>query len=397
MRKISYAVALHGQEEFDAVADVLNKHETIMGKRTAKFEERVAALFGKKHGIAVNSGSSAILLALEMLDLPEGSEVITPVMTFSTTVAPIIQKRLTPVFVDAEEGTYQVNIDQIEEMITDKTKVLLIPSLVGNVPDYPRLQKIAKQHHLVLIEDSCDCLGATIQGQPTGTFTDISITSFYGSHIITAGGNGGMIAVNNDDWARKLRVLRGWGRSSAADENESLADRMNYDLDGEQHDSKFIFERVAYNMLPNEMCSAFGLAQLDKLPTFTATRNRNWTAFYEFFKPYEKWFILPKQREDVKTAWLAFAITVREDAPFKRQDLVMHLEENGVQTRPVWAGNILRHPGFKDIAGVRRPDYPAGNAMLRRAFLFGANHGMTQEDVQYIQDLFTGFFKSKSL
>lgn len=369
-----------------------------MGEKTKMFEEGVAKLFQKKHGIMVNSGSSAILLAFEILNLPEGSEVITPVMTFSTTVAPMIQKGLVPVFVDAEEGTYLVNVDQIEPLITEKTRALMIPSLVGNIPDYPRIQELAKKHHLYVIEDSCDTIGATINGVPTGAYTDISITSFYGSHIITAGGNGGMICVNNDDWARDLRVLRGWGRSSAADENEPLEKRLNYDLDGEPHDSKFIFEKVAYNFLPNEMCAAFGLAQLAKLPGFTATRKKNFDAFMEFFREYTEFFVLPKQREGVLTAWLAFPLTIRTRAPFSRQEIILFLEENGIQTRPVWAGNLLRHPGFQQIPCRRlEGGYPMGDAILRRAFLFGCNHGMSEDDVKYIQDLFVRFLESKGI
>lgn len=396
-RRISYAIALHGQEELDAVTKVLNDHKTIMGENVYGFEEEISQLFAKKYGVMVNSGSSAILLTFEQLNFPEGSEVITPITTFSTTVAPIVQKRLVPVFVDSEEGTYLSNIDQIEEMITDKTKALMIPSLVGNVPDYQRLQQIAKKHNLVLIEDSCDTVGATIDGQSTGEFTDYSITSFYGSHIITAGGNGGMVCVNDEAIARKLRVLRGWGRSSAADENEPLEKRLNYDLDGAPHDSKFIFERLGYNFVPNEMEAAFGRAQLKKLPAFKKTREDNFASLKDFFSKYQDWFILPKQAENVSTAWLGFPLTVKEGAPFTRQEIITYLEENNVQTRPVWSGNILRHPGFKDVAcRVREEGYPVGDQVLRQGFLFGCHHGLSTEDIEYLKSLFEEYFKTKA-
>ena len=170
MRKITYAKAVHGQEELDAVLAVLNEHKTIMGPRVKEFEYQVANLFQKKHGIMVNSGSSANLLAFEILNLPAGSEVITPALTFTTVVSPILQKGLVPVFVDAEESTFQIDINQLEAAISSKTKALMIPSLLGNIPDFVRLQGIAQRNRLVLIEDSCDTLGATIDGKSTGLF-----------------------------------------------------------------------------------------------------------------------------------------------------------------------------------------------------------------------------------
>jgi len=394
-KRIPYAMAVHGQEEFDAVAEVLNTHKTIMGDKVKTFQERIAKLFGKKHGVMVNSGSSANLLAIEAINLPAGTEVITPAMTFSTTVAPLMQKGLVPVFTDAVEGTYLLNIDQVESLITPKTGALMVPSLLGNVPDYIRLQKIAKEHNLVLIEDSCDTLGATINDQPTGNFTDISTTSFYGSHIITAGGGGGMICVNDDAWLRKIMILRGWGRSSAADETEDIETRFSHELDGQPHDSKFIFEAAGYNFLPSEIGAAFGLAQVDKLPTFTATRLRNFNELLKFYQQYEDYFILPKQAPEVKTSWLAFPLTIKEGAPFARIDVMKYLEKNNVQTRPTFSGNLLRHPGFKQLASRGVGDYPVSDNIMRHAFLTACHHGLSMEDIDYIKELMTAFIGGK--
>ncbi|MBI5405148.1 MAG: aminotransferase class I/II-fold pyridoxal phosphate-dependent enzyme [Candidatus Kerfeldbacteria bacterium] len=395
-RRVPYALAVHGQEELDAVTEVINSHKTIMGEKVREFETRVAALFAKKHGIMVNSGSSANLVAIEVMNLPPGSEVITPAMTFSTTVAPLIQKGLVPVYTDAVEGSYLLDIDQVEELITEKTRLLMVPSLLGNIPDYVRLQQIAKAHNLLLLEDSCDTLGPTIDGKSTGTYTDISTTSFYGSHIITAGGGGGMVSLNNDDWKREAYVLRGWGRSSAADETEDIDTRFGFVLDGEPHDSKFIFEKLGYNFLPSEMGAAFGIAQVKKLPEFMTTRQRNFADFLEFFKQYEEYFILPKQAANVKTAWLAFPLTVREGAPFNRMELMKYLEKHDVQTRPTFSGNLLRHPGFKNQQSRVRPGgYPVADYIMRHAFLIGCHHGMTAEDTAYVKQLFTDFINAK--
>ena len=198
--RISYASAVHDNLEKQRIIKVLDEHRTIIGKEIREFEKRVAKAFGYKHGVMVNSGSSANLIALELLNLPEGSEVITPLLTFSTTVAPLIQKKLVPVFIDVEEGKYNINVDLIENAITKKTKLLMIPLLIGNVSDLKRLKAIAKKHKLYLIIDSCDTFAATFDGKSTGAYGDIATTSFYGSHIITAGGGGGTRLRREELW-----------------------------------------------------------------------------------------------------------------------------------------------------------------------------------------------------
>ena len=263
--RIPYGLAVHDEEEERAVSEVIRNHQTIMGDNVKQFEREIADKFGKEIGVMVNSGSSANLLTFEVLDLPKDSEVITPVLTFATTLSPIIKKELIPVFVDVEPGTYIVNIDQIEQSITKQTKALMIPSLLGNIPDMRKLRKIADDNDLIFIEDSADTLGATFDGIPTGKFSDISTTSFYGSHIITAAGEGGMICCNNKDWERKFKILRGWGRTSALNESENIEERFNKKLDDIPYDSKFIFEDIGYNFLPTEISAAFGLVQLKKL------------------------------------------------------------------------------------------------------------------------------------
>ncbi|MEK7085322.1 MAG: aminotransferase class I/II-fold pyridoxal phosphate-dependent enzyme, partial [Patescibacteria group bacterium] len=266
--RVPYGLSVHGEEEINAVVKVL-RGNTALGKRTREFEKKIADLFGKKYGVMVNSGSSANLLAFDLLNLPKGAEVITPMLTFATTVSPIIMRGLTPVFVDVEEGTYVANVAQVERAITKRTRALMIPSLIGNVPNLKQLAAIAKKHNLFLVEDSCDTLGASFQGKPTGTYSHISTTSFYGSHIINGAGGGGMILVNNPEWAERLVVLRGWGRSSSLfgekTESEDLGKRFRTRLAGIPYDAKFIFSEMGYNFLPLEISSAFALEQLKKL------------------------------------------------------------------------------------------------------------------------------------
>ena len=389
--RVPYGMAVHDTEEENAVLEIIKNKKTIMGDKVKQFEKEVSTLFGKELGIMVNSGSSANLLAFEVLDIPEDSEVITPILTFATTLSPIIKKGLTPVFVDVEPETYIVNIDQIEQSITSKTKVLMIPSLLGNVPDMKRLRKIADENNLIFIEDSADTLGATFNDIPTGKFSDVSTTSFYGSHIITAAGEGGMICCNDEKMDEKCRILRGWGRSSAINESEKIEDRFSIKLDDIPYDSKFIFAEIGYNFLPTEISAAFGLVQLKKLNKFAEIRQKNFEVLNSFFMN-EKFFKLPKQLPQVKTSWLAFPLTIENDAPFSRIEIVKYLESHGVQTRPVFTGNVLRQPAFKKI-NYKNSDrkFDVTNNIMKNSFLIGCNHGLNNEHIEKIKSVFQLF------
>lgn len=390
--RVPYALSVYGEEEINAVVNVLKEHRTILGKETITFEKEIAKLFGKNYGVMVNSGSSANLLAVEVLGLEKGSEVVTPILTFSTTVAPLIQKNLKPVFVDVEQGTYLIDTKLAVDAISKKTKALMIPSLLGNVPDYKKLGKTTSTENIALIEDSCDTLGAKIDGIPTGKFTDISTTSFYGSHIITAAGGGGAICVNDEDQFKKCKILRGWGRRSAIDEAEDIDKRFEIKLDGIQYDTKFVFEHIGYNMLPLEISAAFGNFQLRRLENFSRIRNINFYSLISFFSDYKEFFILPEQAKNIDTTWLAFPLTINENAPFERMEIVKFLEENGIQTRPIFTGNILKQPGFASIDRIEfGKDFPNANAIMRRGFVVGCNQGLTKEHIEYMKDVFSKF------
>ena len=390
--RVPYALSVYGEEEINAVVNVLKEHRTILGKETITFEREIAKLFGKNYGVMVNSGSSANLLAVEVLGLEKGSEVVTPILTFSTTVAPLIQKNLKPVFVDVEQGTYLIDTKLAVDAISKKTKAFMIPSLLGNVPDYKKLGKTTSTENIALIEDSCDTLGAKIDGIPTGKFTDISTTSFYGSHIITAAGGGGAICVNDEDQFKKCKILRGWGRRSAIDEAEDINKRFEIKLDGIQYDTKFVFEHIGYNMLPLEISAAFGNFQLGRLENFSRIRNINFYSLISFFSDYKEFFILPEQAKNIDTTWLAFPLTINENAPFERMEIVKFLEENGIQTRPIFTGNILKQPGFASIDRIGfGKDFPNANAIMRRGFVVGCNQGLTKEHIEYMKDVFSRF------
>jgi CDP-4-dehydro-6-deoxyglucose reductase, E1 len=395
--RVPYGYSVHGQEEIDAVVDVL-KHGTALGDKTIEFEKKIAALFGKKYGVMVNSGSSANLLAFEILDLPKGSEVITPILTFSTVVAPIVKKGLIPVFVDVDPNTYIINMQQVEKAITRKTKALMIPSLMGNIPNMKKLAALAKKHKLFFIEDSCDTLGGKFEGKPTGIYSHITTTSFYGSHIINGAGGGGMVMVNDPKLVDRLVVLRGWGRQSSLfgekGNSELIKNRFNGKLGGIPYDNKFIFSEIGYNLLPLEISSAFALEQFKKLPGFLKKRKDNFASLMKFFgtPEMEKYFILPSQTKDTETAWLAFPLIIKPKAPFTRLQIVTFLEQENIQTRPVFTGNILKQPAFKKIENRKvSTTFPNTELVMRNAFVVACHHGLNDQQIAYLKAKFTEF------
>ena len=392
---VPYGRTVHGEEEIEAVVNVL-RTSTQMGKNVREMESRVAELYSKKYGIMVNSGSSALYLAADLMNYEPGSEIITPALTFSTTVAPLVKKGWVPAFVDVEEGTYNIDAAKVEEMITPKTKAMVIPNLMGNLPDWKRLREIADKHNLFVLEDSADTLGAEIGGASSGRFTDMSTTSFYGSHIINCAGNGGMLCVNTEAFYDRGRLLRSWGRSSSLFvESEKIENRFNVEVDGIPYDAKFVFEEPGYNIEPSEMGAAFGIVQLNKLAQNIDTRTANYVRMREFFSQYEEFFILPKQLPDSRTGWLAYSSTIRESAPFIRRDLQIFLEKRNIQTRTVFTGNILRQPGFKNVAHKASKDgYLQSDRVMRGGMLLACHHGLTEPQIAHVMESVTEFMKN---
>jgi CDP-6-deoxy-D-xylo-4-hexulose-3-dehydrase len=388
MRRIFYAGSVHDQDEKDAVMAVLDDPEGLrIGKNVGEMERQVAALFGKRLGLMCNSGSSALYLAIELLDLPKGAEVITSPLTFSTDIAPLVRAGLVPVFVDVEPDTFQVDVARIEEAVTPQTRAILMPNLAGNAPDWDAIRAIADRHGLVVVEDSCDALGSRLRGTPTGLRSDISVTSFALSHIITAGGTGGMVLLDDEALRDRGLLLRRWGRRSEVQLYGTRAGERDLweDLDGIRYDSMFIFDELGWNFEPNEMSAAFGLQQLKKLERNYERRNANFARYSAFFEAHRDAFVPPRQTAELDTAWLCYLVLIQPDAGFRRSDLQHHLEERGIDTRTVWTGNVARQPMMKGVAFRTPPDgLPNADRVMEHGVLLPCAHGLSDDDIDYV-------------
>ncbi|MDQ1431115.1 MAG: CDP-4-dehydro-6-deoxyglucose reductase, partial [Actinomycetota bacterium] len=318
MDRVFYSSSVHDEREIQAVVEVLRSGPQGLwpGRRVVKMEHAVAALFAKSHGVMCNSGSSALYLALELLDVPRGAEIVTCALTFSTDVAPIVRGGWVPAFVDCEPLTYCVDVDRIEAMITPRTGAILLPNLIGNAPDWDRIQAIARRRDLPLVEDSCDTLGATLRGTPTGARSTLSVTSFANSHIITCAGNGGMVMTDDDELRDRAVMLRRWGRRSELHYFGSKRRDHDFweDLDGINYDNQFIFDELGWNFEPSELGAAFGLEQLQKLPENLARRHRHFDRYCEFFAAHEGRVARPRQLPELDTAWLGYPLMLEPGA-----------------------------------------------------------------------------------
>ncbi|MFN0192942.1 MAG: DegT/DnrJ/EryC1/StrS family aminotransferase [Aestuariivirga sp.] len=395
--RVPYALSVSGEEEIAAVTEVL-RSSTLPGAKVKEFEGKIAALFGKTRGVMVNSGSSALLLGIAAMNLPKGAEVITPALTFSTTVATQVQNGLVPAFVDVDPKTLNIRIEKIEEMITPATRAMIVPNLMGNIPDWDALRAIADKHKLLVLEDSADTLDSKLHGRPTGQRADVCTTSFYGAHIINCAGNGGLLCTNSEEFEHNARVLRGWGRrSSVFAESESVNARFGIDIDGIPYDAKYVFDMIGYNFEPSEIGAAFGLIQYQRLPGFLKSRQATFDRHKAFFKTYEEHFVLPEMIPGADVTWYAFPLVVRDSAPFKRNEMQIYFEARGIQTRPIFTGNILRQPGFKTIQRREsRGGYPDADLVTRGGIVIGCHQGLSEAQVAHVYETAAAFIKSKA-
>lgn len=404
--RVLYSQGVYDQSEIDAVLGVLDGSpgSLSIGKNVAAMEERVASLFGKQFGVMCNSGSSALFLAVELLDLPAGSEVITSPCTFSTDISSLVRAGLVPVFVDVEPDTFNVDVAQIEPMLSEHTRAILLPNLAGGCPDWDVVRDIADRHELKVIEDSCDALGATLRGSPTGARSDISLTSFALSHIITAAGNGGMVLLDDAVLRDRALLLRRWGRRSELINFGSLkpveevgSRSFREDLDGIDYDNMFIFDELGWNFEPSEIGAAFGLCQLDKLKSNYERRIRTFEMYSGALSELEDAFIAPRQLDGLHTAWLSYPFLIRPDAKFSRPQLQTYLESQGIDTRTVWTGNAVRQPLMKNVK-FRQPEAGLPNAdfVMTNGVLVSCNHGLNDAAIEFVISKLNEFIRNET-
>ncbi|MBD1157034.1 DegT/DnrJ/EryC1/StrS family aminotransferase [Pelagibacterales bacterium SAG-MED20] len=396
--KIYYGKAVYDNREINAATKVLkNKSLTLIdGPSCKNLEKKLSKTFGKKYGLMVNSGSSANLIALASLNLKKGSEVITPTLTFSTTLAPIYQLGLVPHFIDVEPKSFLSKISQIEKCINKNTSAIMLPNLLGNVLNWKKIYKIAKRYNLKVIEDSADTVGYTFNGRNLGKYSDITTNSMYASHIITGAGSGGIVCFNDFKTYTKAKLLRGWGRSSATfNESENINIRFNTKVDGVPYDGKYIFSDIGYNFLPSEVSAAFALEQLKKLKSNIKTREKNFKSMRDFFKKnYKEYIDLPTQEPGLKTGWLAYPVILKKEKQISRTKLQIFLEKNSIQTRTIFTGNILRQPIMKKrfYKKHKNAETNANNIMIN-GLLLGCHHGLDEKGLSFMKNKIDLFFK----
>ena len=388
MKKIYYGKAVYDHKEINAVIKVL-KNESLSlvdGPNVKKLEKTVSSIFGKKYGLMVNSGSSANLLALASFDFKKGSEIITPNLTFSTTVAPIYQLGLVPHFIGVVKNKFVANPIEIEKCINKKTVALMIPNLLGNIADWKAINKIAKKYKLKVIEDSADTIGYRTNNKIIGNYSDVVTNSFYASHIINGAGTGGIVCFNDSKLYLRAKLLRGWGRSSITfNESEDADKRFKVKISGIDYDAKYIFSEMGYNFLPSEISAAFALEQIKKLKSNISIRNKNFDFLKNFFGKYNQYFNLPEQYPGIKTPWLAFPLVIKKNKKFNRKQMQLFFEKNMIQTRTIFTGNILRQPVMKNkIFNKTKECGVVADDVMRNGILLGCHHGMKISEVKYM-------------
>jgi CDP-6-deoxy-D-xylo-4-hexulose-3-dehydrase len=391
IHRITESGPVHDQREIDAVLEVLDSGLLDLGPRVAEFEARGAELLAKRHGVMVNSGTSALWLAVDLLGCEPGDEVITSPLTFSSDIAPLVRSGIVPAFVDVEPDTFQIDVDGIEAMIGPRTKAILTPNLVGNCPDWDRIRAIADAHGLLVVEDSCDVLDSYLRGTRTGTRSHISVTSFARTHAMTAAGNGGLIAVDYDDWFDQTLVRRRWGRRSETylfGGRRGSNERFGPLADGTPYDLVFVFDDMGYNFEPSEIMAAYGLVQMDKLPDFNRRRQDAFAAMDAAFEQHDDKIVHPRTTDGVDTTWMRYPFLLADG--IDRTAVQEHFEARNIPTRMVWTGNILRQPGFAHIERREPADgLPNCDRVMDRALSLPTHHALTSDDVGHIVDAIT--------
>lgn len=404
--RVPYGGRVYDNKEMRNLVDSALDFWLTAGRFNKQFEKEFAEFLGLRYSLLTNSGSSANLLAFSALTSPKlgerrikpGDEVITVAAGFPTTVAPMIQNQAVPVFIDVELGTYNIRADLIESAITDKTKAIMVAHTMGNPFELDKVMEIAKKYNLWVIEDNCDSLGSTFNGQLTGTFGHLATSSFYPPHHMTMGEGG---AVYTNDPALKMIVesFRDWGRDCwcGSGMDNTCKKRFEWQLGTLPlgYDHKYTYSHVGYNLRVTEMQAAIGLEQLKKVPQFTDARKRNFNLLYQGLKELEEYLILPRATRNSDPSWFGFLMTVRDDAGFKKNDIVNFLEEHNIQTRMLFAGNLTRQPAFMNTNFRIHESLPNTDKIMNDTFLVGVYPGLTESMIEYVVDHITKFIKGK--
>jgi CDP-6-deoxy-D-xylo-4-hexulose-3-dehydrase len=401
--RVNYGGRVYDERELTNAVEAVLDFWLTTGPRVEAFEEGLARFLGVHHVLVVNSGSSANLVAMTALcsrrqkrPLEPGDEVITAAVGFPTTVAPIVQNRLVPVFVDCELGTYNLDPGQLEPALSERTRAIFLAHTLGNPVEMEPVMAFARAHGLYVVEDICDALGTAYDGRLVGTFGDMGTLSFYPAHHITTG-EGGAVVTDDPDLARIAQSVRDWGRDCRCRYDSpptgACGRRFEWEIPGldEPYDHRYLFVEVGYNLKMTEVPAAIGLAQLGKLPGFITARKRHFARIYAGLKPYEEFLILPVWSERADPAWFAFPITVRPGAPFTRRDLTTFLEERNIETRLLFAGNVARQPGYRHIEHRAVGDLLNSDLVLRSTFFVGVYPGLDDARIAYVLDAFADF------
>ena len=394
--RIPLTVPSYDWQEVMGALDSLLTTQVTMGRKVREFESAFARYIGVRHGIMVNSGSSANLLAMSILTNPTvqkrirpGDEIVTPAVTWATTVWPIINCGAVPVLVDVDLDTFNMDVDEIKKAITDKTRAIMPVHLLGNPCDMDRIMKIAAEHDLYVIEDACEAHGAMLNDQKVGSFGDMSTFSFFFSHHLSTV-EGGMLLTDNDEFAALAKSLRVFGWVRDLDNKDELAK-----LHGDS-DPRYLFVNIGYNIRPTEMQAAFGIHQLPKLEKFIEIRRNNAEFWTMKLSQYQDCLLLHNEREGTRHVWFACPVTVRPEAPFSRRDLVDFLEARNVETRPIMSGNIAEQPGIKMFPYRQVGDLPNSKLIMRNSFFFGNHHGIGEDEREAVVE-YIGEFMSQRI
>jgi CDP-6-deoxy-D-xylo-4-hexulose-3-dehydrase len=384
-----------GASEIQSLVDSGLDFWLTAGRFAARFERAFARYMGVRHAILVNSGSSANLLALSCLTSPSlgdarlnpGDEVITVAAGFPTTVNPIIQNNLVPVFVDVHLATYGVDVTQLDAALSDRTRAVMIAHTLGNPFDLDAVTRFCREHRLYLIEDCCDAVGATYRGRGVGTFGDLATVSFYPAHHITMG-EGGAVLTKAPALKRLVESFRDWGRDCWCDpgKDNTCGKRFDWCLGSlpRGYDHKYTYSHVGYNLKLTDMQAAVGVAQLERLPGFIEARRRNFAYLREALSELDDVLVLPQATPGSQPSWFGFPILVREDAPFTRDELTQHLERRRIGTRLLFGGNLTRQPAYTGVAYRAIGDLRNSDAVMHGAFWVGVYPGLTEEMLAYV-------------